>query len=232
MKNSILFALMIFISSSTVCQTSLSGIEVVEKSIKYHDPKGKLASSSWIMNYKDNSHFKFNPNSFDFEVKRVIKNQDVILQMNGDEFSAKVNGSTDLKKSAIEEKYTSEERGIMMRDYYQYLWTLPMKLKDEGTIIHDKVKTKDFFGKVSIEVRVTYMPEVGEDIWYFYFHPETMALHGYRFYHDESVNDGEYILLDGEVSIKDVKIPQTRKWYTHKEKKFLGEDILLNLTFK
>jgi len=76
---------------------------------------------------------------------------------------------------------------------------------------------------------VTYDPEVGDDIWYFYFHPETYALVGYRFYHNESANDGEYILFSGELESYGIRIPQTRKWYTHKEDKYLGADTLETL---
>jgi len=78
-----------------------------------------------------------------------------------------------------------------------------------------------------LEIKVTYDPSVGKDIWYFYFDPTTYALRGYRFYHDEAKNDGEYILIDGEVTINGVKFPKNRAWYTHKEGKYLGNDDLL-----
>jgi hypothetical protein len=78
-----------------------------------------------------------------------------------------------------------------------------------------------------LEIKVTYDPEVGADIWYFYFDPSTFALSGYRFYHDESKNDGEYILLEGEITINGVKFPEKRAWHTHKEGKYLGNDDLL-----
>ena len=102
-----------------------------------------------------------------------------------------------------------------------------MKLKDPGTIIDPKVTAIDFDGQKSLALRVTYEEAVGKDIWYFYFHPETYALIGYRFYHDESKNDGEYITLEGEESLSSLRLPKIRKWYTHKENKFLGADILV-----
>jgi len=52
---------------------------------------------------------------------------------------------------------------------------------------------------------------------------------GYRFYHDESANDGEDILLEQEIESDDVRLPQIRKWYTHKEDKYLGQDKLEKL---
>lgn len=115
-----------------------------------------------------------------------------------------------------------------MKDYYQYLWALPMKLKDPGTIIDPNVHARDFFGQELLEVRVTYDQEVGNDIWYFYFHPDTYALSGYRFYHDESKNDGEYILIEGEKQVNGMKIPARRHWYTHTDRRLLGTDEIIN----
>ena len=74
---------------------------------------------------------------------------------------------------------------------------------------------------------MTYDPTVGEDIWYFYFHPTTYALIGYRFYHEEAKNDGEYITLEGEEVVQDIKIPKNRHWYYNKNDQFLGADFLI-----
>jgi len=40
-----------------------------------------------------------------------------------------------------------------------------------------------FYGKKFNHIRVTYKPEVGEDIWRFYFSTETHALEAYQFFH-------------------------------------------------
>ena len=55
-------------------------------------------------------------------------------------------------------------------------------------------------------------------------------MRGYRFYHDEEKNDGEYIYLDGLTKYKNIKIPSKRDWYTHKEDKFLGSDKLVKIS--
>jgi hypothetical protein len=48
----------------------------------------------------------------------------------------------------------------------------------------------------------------------------------YQFFHDESKNDGEYILLSEEEIIEDIKIPKIRKWYYIKEDGYLGTDVI------
>ena len=119
-----------------------------------------------------------------------------------------------------------------MKDYYRYLWFLPSTLLDPGTLVDDEVQLVDFFGKKALSVKVTYEENVGQDIWYFYFHPEYYNLIGYRFYHDEAVNDGEYILLDEMTENQQLRLPRHRQWYTHKDEKFLGADILDQIVIK
>ena len=122
------------------------------------------------------------------------------------------------------------ERAKKMRDYYTYLYGLPMKLKDPGTLLDPLVDTKTFKGKNYLVLKVTYSKEVGTDTWYFYFDPSSYAMEAYQFFHDESKNDGEYILLSGEEIINNVKIPKTRAWYYNKNDQYLGTDILSKLS--
>ena len=114
----------------------------------------------------------------------------------------------------------------MYQNYYTYLYGLPMKLKDPGTIITDKIVRKKMKGKTYLVLKATYKKEVGKDTWYFYFNPKTYAMEIYQFFHDEAKNDGEYILLTGEETINEIKIPKNRAWYMNKDDKFLGTDIL------
>ena len=101
-----------------------------------------------------------------------------------------------------------------------------MKLKDEGTIIHQKVEKRKFKGKDYLVLKVTYAKEVGKDTWYFYFNPKSYAMEVYQFFKDESKNDGEYILLSGLETINEIKMPNIRAWYYNKDNVYLATDIL------
>ncbi len=113
-----------------------------------------------------------------------------------------------------------------MKDYYTYLYGLPMKLNDPGTNLDPKTEKKTFKGKDYLVLKVTYDAEIGKDTWYFYFDPTTYAMEVYQFYQDESKNDGEYLILKGLESIEGIKMPQTRAWYMNKDDKYLGTDTL------
>ena len=115
----------------------------------------------------------------------------------------------------------------MYKNYYTYLYGLPMKLKDNGTIIHEVVNKKTFKGKTYLTLKVTYDKAVGNDTWYFYFNPKTFALEIYQFFHNEAKNDGEYILLSGMESINGINMPKARAWYTNKDHKYLGKDTIV-----
>ena len=114
----------------------------------------------------------------------------------------------------------------MLKNYYTYLYGLPMKLKDPGTIIHNEVVSKTFKGKDYWVLKATYKKEVGKDTWYFYFNKNTFKMEVYQFFHDELKNDGEYILLSEEETINGIKMPKIRAWYMNKDNKYLGTDIL------
>ncbi len=103
-----------------------------------------------------------------------------------------------------------------------------MKLNDPGTRIEEKIHKKEFNGKPTKAVRVTYDAAVGSDIWYFYFDPETSEMVGYQFFHNEAKGDGEYILLSEIMEINDMKIPKNRAWYTNPDSTLLGTDHLIS----
>ncbi len=117
-----------------------------------------------------------------------------------------------------------------MKNYYTYLYGLPMKLKDQGTLIDPKVYQKTFKGKMYKVLKVTYKESVGNDTWYFYFDPETYAMEVYQFYHNEEKNDGEYIILNDLQEINGIKMPKIRAWYYNKDDTYLGTDTLTTIS--
>ena len=230
-----LFLVLLFTESNT----QVSASQLLDKSIKYHDPQGKLTSSKVVLHFKETrphgsdrkSMVELWPLKEQFKMSREIDGVKVKTEGDKNQFTHYVDGNSP-NQNQIEKYRLTSERSEMMKNYYHYLWYMPLKLKEPGTIIDQEIKITDFFGKQALEMKVTYEHSVGGDIWYFYFHPETSALIGYRFYHDESANDGEYITFEGETISDGVRIPKERTWYTHKEDKLLGTDILKRLEIK
>lgn len=217
------------------------GADIVNRSIAYHDPqrtwgKGpvefRLFESRPGNSPDEGGNYRITDLSFDLSADIFVMDQQrgpdhIFRKFVGDECTIELNSSADLTEKQIEAFGLSCDLGTRLKDYYIYLWGLPMKLKDPGTNISEEVHLADFFGQELVQVRVTYDVDVGSDTWYFYFDPRSYALKGYRFYHDEAGNDGEYILLEGEATLGTLKVPQARMWYTHQEGRFLGEDRII-----
>ena len=211
-----------------------SADEVLKNAIAFHDPNGNwehLKTSFKVVMETPSRPKRISTITVNFpqqEFHLAVEQGENAYSYHINDTSCEItlNGSKDFSKEQAEELRLNCERGNFMKDYYTYLYGLPMKLTDPGTHLDPKVQKKTFKGKEYVVLKVTYEAEVGEDIWYFYFDPTTYAMEVYQFYHDESKNDGEYILLEGLEDINGIKMPKTRAWYMNKDNKYLGTDTL------
>ena len=232
MKNLLLF-LAVTLSLQSFSQ-QLTGTQLLDKAIQYHDPNGNWESFKGTLFItmetpnKQGRDSEINidlPNQF-FYVKAISGKNTTEYTVDKDKVKIVFNGKENPSAAILKENRLSTGRAKMYKNYYTYLYGLPMKLKDEGTIINDKVELKKFKEKDYLVLKATYKKEVGKDTWYFYFDPTTYAMEIYQFFHDETKNDGEYILLTEEETINGIKIPKRRAWYMNKDDKYLGTDIL------
>jgi len=212
----------------------LNGKTLLAKSIDYHDAKNKW--KKWNPIFTLELEMQNRPNrisevtidnkrgSFDLKVQRDSHLIERIIE--NDKCKTLIDGKITTDSAMIKKYRLTCERTEMYHNYYTYLYGLPMKLNDEGTIVHEKVEAVNFKGKDYWRMKVTYEENVGKDIWYFYFDKTTYALKVYQFYHDEAKNDGEYILLEGEVTLDNIRIPKDRTWYYNSNNELLGTDYL------
>ncbi|WCO01959.1 DUF6503 family protein [Psychroserpens ponticola] len=220
---------------------TISGSSLLEKAIEYHDPNKQWSTfkaefdieMEMPKNSKRISHVTINlPTEF-FKVKAT--KDTIVTEYTVDKgmCTISLNGKTDLSKAELFSNNLSCDRANMYKNYYTYLYGLPMKLKDEGTNISETVERKTFKGKSYLVLKVTYDKTVGSDVWYFYFNPETFAMEIYQFFKtDEKGNlkpdSGEYIMLSDTETINQIKIPKVRAWYYNKDDAYLATDILKN----
>ena len=234
MRSSVIIVAL-FISYFTIGQ-DLSARDVLERSIAYHDPNNHWSTFKGefkIVMQTPSSSERVSTISLDLPKQQftlsVTKDKDSYgYVIEKDSCSIYLNGNKDPKEEDRSRLRLSCERASMFKDYYTYLYGLPMKLKDPGTLLHPKVEKRLFKGKEYLVLRVDYDQAVGEDRWYFYFDPQTYAMEVYQFYHDEGKNDGEYILLKDLETINGIKMPKTRAWYYNKDDTYLGTDDLFS----
>jgi len=233
MKRYIYILMAVLLPLAVVAQ-ELTGKQLLEKSIQHHDPnsnwnsfKGTLTVTMATPNSSDRTTKITLDFPSQFYSSTVQKDGNTIIStLKKEECTLKLNGSIAIPKAAQDSLRISCDRAKMMRDYYSYLYGLPMKLKDSGTNIYETVQKKIFKNKEYLVLKVDYDEAVGKDTWYFYFDPKTYAMEVYQFFKDESKNDGEYILLTETMEVNDIKMPKIRAWYYNKDDGYLATDTL------
>lgn len=221
-----LIGLILFLTNST------TGPELVDRSIKFHDPDGLWSTLQTQINFEETrpsggvrkTNIYIDNLNGHFCMSREIEGHNITRHIVNNECSYEVDDNSNYSESEADQYKLVDDRSYTMRDYYLYLWGMPMKLKDPGTIIHETVEEAKFNGEQTFKVKVTYEAETGSDTWYFYFRPENAQLVGYQFFHDESINDGEYITLGDSEPLSGMIIPNQRAWYFNKDNKHLGTD--------
>ena len=211
------------------------GPTLVERAIVHHDPHGRWGNARFEMRFRETrpdgserrTRVRFDDQQRSFEILTEREGAEIEGLLAGDECVITLDGSTEFTDQERDKYRLTCDRIEWLRNYYTYLWGMPMKLRDPGTRIDSQVTEASYQQQKVWTVRVTYDEEVGSDVWYFHFDQETSALVGYRFYHDEAKNDGEYIVLEGETDASGMRIPTTRRWYTNAEGRHLGDDILV-----
>ena len=235
MKRLLLFSALLFVASPSFSQ-QITGKELLEKTIQFHDPNGNWETANLYLFISDSSPkrkklrtSKIYINNLEngFRLQKEADNLAIESGVLNDSCFAKIEGIETTNKVQEEKYRIGCERTKWTRNYYTYLYGLPMKLKDAGTIVSPKVKTTEFQGKSYLTLEVHYDSATGSDTWFFFINPKTYQMEGYKFYHNSKPDGGEYITLEGLTEVGGMKIPKKRSWYTNKERKFLGTDDIV-----
>lgn len=188
--------------------------EVVKLAVSYHD-----SNSEWNGLKTKLMFTETRPSGDDRFSSIEIDNTRSYMKINRNDEEIYV---VDEDSSSVLTGDKEPARGLMLRNYYLYLWGLPMKLMDEGTPFDQTVTEEDFNGILCYVLRVVYE----KDTWYFHIDKSSGRMLEYKFYQDEKAGKGEVIRLEDEIMVGGIKVPQKRSWYSLPEMKYLGTDIL------
>ncbi len=205
--------------------------EVLRRSQAYHDPGGRWAQVRHVLELRErrpDGRERLTGLVIDwaaslFEIRRPAGDGTATGRLQG--AACEVTG---VAAAAAPFRCSDADPGAgrtvaFWRDYYGYLYGLPMNLSDAGALLDPRVTPTRFDGRDVWALKVTYE---GGDTWYVYVDPERYALVGCRFYHDEAAHDGEYIVFEGEVEAGGLRLPRTRAWYTNQDGRYLGTDTV------
>ena len=230
---------LLLFSNTLLFSQDITAKQLLDKAIAYHDP-----NDTWKTFKDEFTVVLTTPNSSDRKSKINIDLQKELFSVSAT--SDSVTTYYSIEKGVCEMKYNGKlldsiegkaknmtcDRANLYKNYYTYLYGLPMKLVDPGTNLNDKISKKTFKGEDYLVLKVTYDKSVGSDIWYFYFNPRTYSMEVYQFYKTDEdgqvkSDSGEYILLSEEAQVNGIKMPKVRSWYYNKDDKYLGTDTLV-----
>ncbi len=231
--------ILIIVLFSSCKEAPITGENLLDRAINYHDPNGNWSTFNATFKVRmktPNGSDRLSTISINLleDYFSLTANRDTITTkytINKDVCTIGLNENTTIDETTAKAYNLSCNRANMYKNYYTYLYGLPMKLRDPGTHISETVETTTFKGKDYLMLNAKYEKDVGTDIWYFYFDPETYAMEIYQFFkQDENGNQkddtGEYILLTEEAVVNNIKMPKKRAWFYNKDDGYLGTDIL------
>lgn len=194
-----------------------SSKELIDRSIKIHDPNGQWHQ---LRAQIDIASTVIREGKEDFSERQLI--------MKLDENYFKMVQDTVVHEFPC----TDCDRAKMYNDYFRFLLGQPMKLKDEGVIIEDNIMQKTYKGKEYNVIKVTYEPEVGTYTWLFYFDSQTSELQLTEFSKDGTFQNGETIELNDKKRYQDMLLPGQLKWFVLPDRTFLAEENITYSTIK
>lgn len=235
-KTSFLLAFLSVLSTAIMAQevSKMTAQEVLKKSIAFHDPKGHWASLHQKLYFhakeKDNDNIREevlldNRTTYFCHLSRA-DGKNIEKEMLDTLAIGRINGDTAMS-AEDRKKYRLMPRQIRSaRNSYVFLYGLPMKLTDKGTMLNDTVKIDTFNGKKYLVLSIKYEKGIGTDTWFHYINPQTFALEGYRFHHNRQPNDGEFIICQDLIDVEGIKMPKIRLWHENKTGEYMATDIL------
>ena len=231
------FALSFTASSALASPAS----ELLSRSIAHHDPQGlwqtaaiELTLSGGRPDREERVETKlaFNHHCSTFSMSGRFREAALEYRLENGKMSATVNGSADYDAETGEKMLLSREDGQFWQNYHGFLLGLPMNLTEAHVQLGEQVASAEFAGRQTQSITVQFDPDVGSDVWTFYFDPDTAALVGCRFVKQGASSGGEYIVFEDVTESNGLILPKSRKWYMNDDQRYLGEDLIVFLRAK
>lgn len=227
--------LFLILPASVFGQTD--AIEIINKSISFHDPEGKWQNAalkviideprtSWPERH---SELLLDNQSGDFSLTRNSEGhqlQWLYEDRVSTTFMDKLNSET-LPADSVNKYRLQTSRTEGYKQFYTFTLGLPMSLKAAKGQIQNDVKPMNFHGQ-SVHA-ITYQLEkpLISSTWVFYFDTNTYQLLGCSLLNAETGEQSEYLKFDNLlIDIGGVKLPRIKHWFDAKDN-YLGSDIVV-----
>lgn len=199
----------------------LTAQDIVDASIKFHDPENKWSAL--------NADFVFESK---FETNDSVPEElhiNINVPENGFQY-------TNLDRK-IDITYNQDSCEVLKgtgtcggfrwtKNFYTYVWGLPMKLKDSATVVKPKY-TLDTIQNIPLYViSVPYEKENFK----FYFDQKSFEIKFFGFVKNGGLSKGEFIRLSGLYEYEGIKFPKHKRWEDLFNPELIGTNEVLSIS--
>lgn len=229
--------LLILISGCTVLHAQHpTASEILLKCINAHDPLDKwgkfngdfeqkiertgVATRHFVVkidNRKNGFAYSVNNDTVNFE-QGIIKGK----------YFSQLRGNDNISDSDRKKYQLTNERTLNLKEVYDYLVGIPMRLNRDQNMLDMRVTDTIFNQKSCYKITFNYLPKIDNETWHFFIDRQTFLMAGYQFYHDDIGKDGEFIYLSDFVQCQDIQFPSIRKWHWNKDGSYFRTDFIMH----
>jgi hypothetical protein len=222
---------------SPVCQAQQTTYDILQKSIKIHDPRGRWQNlkAEWDMSIVREKQadrlftIALNMPKKYFAYRVKTDSVRYAQGFKGTTFEAFFNNSKEIPEATIKKYDLTLTRTQYLREVYEYLLLLPMRLQNDTALLSKDYTIETFNGSPCYKLTIQYEPINENETWHFFIDTQSFILRGYQFYVKEKTTNGEYIYLEDYTPVKGIWMPKTKKWYWNKDGSFFRTDRILRV---
>ncbi|MEM8962613.1 MAG: DUF885 family protein, partial [Acidobacteriota bacterium] len=217
-----------------------SADQVLSRSIAFHDPDGHWPTADLRMVLAEirprgqdrHTVIELGPDRFVLDTDRGEHRARGVLTTDACDWT--LDGSSEISAEDRESMRLTCDRLKWMRNYYRYVWGLPMTLRDPGTVIDPEVGIETFGGRPVWTLRTTYpqpLPDQPDRIetWIFYIDRLDYQLVGCRFFREGPTTDGEVLTFADLADADGLRLHKTHEWYYNHNHQYLGGDTITEI---
>ena len=199
------------------CSTAPKTAEdILNRSIKAHDPEGKWHGFKQAITIKSQSVFSDN------QPENLILTLDIAhdyLCYQNDRRKVACCFQNDKTMDMLKNQDCGSYSWT--KDFYTYTLGLPMKLQDHNTNLQATFTDTLFNNKECFTLYVNYEKEN----WEYYINKSNYYLEGFKFVQNNDNTKGEIVVNNGTTTINGVNFSSTKTWYAL-DGKLIGTDSL------
>ena len=215
----------------------LTSEQVLEASKSFHDPDQAWENATLslriqeprIQNPTRYSNLLLNnaDGSFSLDRNRDEHVSTHIVSSEG-EGSVLFNGSADIDSQYVATYRLSPERSLGYRGFYQFMYGLPMVIKEESIKSMSPLSAAFFNDIACYQVEVELENSLISPHWRLFFREGDFRMEGVEIFFPDEPEKGEKIIFDHLAEIIEMKLPRIRNWYELSNGEYSGSDIIVS----